>query len=60
MSVIETWTKKEFLQCMSDLYKEAYGIRPRGVDYESWSLQELKDEWKRLEVIAREEFWYQD
>ena len=30
--MIDTWTKEQFLQCMSDLYKEAFGVRPRGVN----------------------------
>ena len=33
MAVIDTWTKEQFLQCISDLYKEAFGVRPRGINY---------------------------
>ena len=59
-NTIDTWTKEQFLQCMSDLYKDAFGVRPRGINYSEWSLEELKTEWKRLEKIAIDEFWYQD
>jgi hypothetical protein len=60
MAVIDTWSKKEFLQCISDLYKEAFGVRPRGVNYSEWSVEELRTEWKRLEKIAIDEFWYNE
>jgi hypothetical protein len=60
MDIIETWTKEQFLQCISDLHKDAYGVRPRGINYHEWSVEELRTEWKRLEKIAIDEFWYQD
>ena len=58
--MINTWTKEQFLQCISDLYKDEYGVRPRGINYHEWSVEELRTEWKRLEKIAIDEFWYQD
>jgi len=48
MAVIDTWSKKEFLQVMSDAYKDAHGVRPRGINYSEWSLKELKDEFLML------------
>ena len=60
MSVIDTWTKEQFLQCISDLYKEAFGVRPRGINYSEWSVEELRTEWKRLEKLAIDEFWYNE
>tara|TARA_B100001173_G_scaffold204917_1_gene176723 strand:+ start:733 stop:891 length:159 start_codon:yes stop_codon:yes gene_type:complete len=48
MAIIDTWSKKEFLQVMSDVYKEAFGVRPRGINYSEWSLKELKDEFIKL------------
>jgi hypothetical protein len=50
--MIDTWTKKQFLQVMSDAYKEAHGIRPRGINYEEWSTKELKIEFLTLSQIA--------
>ena len=60
MATVDTWTKEQFLQCISDLHKEAYGFRDRNVNYFEWTREELLAEWKRLEVIARDEFWYHD
>ena len=51
-NIIDTWTKKEFLQVMSDVYKDAYGVRPRGIKYSEWSLKELKDEFLKLSRVA--------
>ncbi len=50
--MIDTWTKKQFLQVMSDAYKEAHGIRTRGINYEEWSTKELKIEFLTLSQIA--------
>ena len=56
--IIDTWTKKEFLQVMSDAYKDAHGIRPRGIKYSEWSLAELKDEFLTLcKIAADNEKW---
>ena len=33
----------ECLMWVSDLYKDVYGIRPRGYDFHNWSFQELTD-----------------
>jgi len=60
MAIIDTWTKEQFLQCISDLYKEAFGVRPRGINYSEWSVEELRTEWKRLEKLAIDEFWYNE
>ena len=35
--MIDTWTKKQFLQCISDLHKDAYGYRDRSVNYFDWT-----------------------
>ena len=43
MDVIDSWSKEEFLQVMSDVYKDTFGIRPRGINYSEWSLEELKE-----------------
>lgn len=48
LDIINTWGKKEFLQVMSDTFKAAYGVRPRGVNYSDWTLEELKEEFLEL------------
>ena len=35
--------KDECLRWISDLYKDVYGFRPRGYNFEAWSFQELTD-----------------
>ena len=35
--------KNECLMWISDLYKDVYGFRPRGYNFETWSFQELTD-----------------
>lgn len=39
---------------MSDLHKDAYGFRPRGMDFASWSMEELEAEASRYEAITKE------
>jgi hypothetical protein len=39
-----------------DMYKDAYGFRPRGIDTSAWTLEQFEDEFKSLgEAIDREE-----
>ena len=39
-----------------DMYKDAYGVRPRGVDTTGWSLEQFEAEFKILgEAINQEE-----
>jgi hypothetical protein len=59
-TTIDTWTKEQFLMCISDLHKEVNGYRDRSVNYFEWTVEELRAEWKRLETISIDEFWYQD
>ena len=48
----------EQAQCIYwDMYKDAYGTRPRGIDTSEWTLEQFEAEFKLLgEVIEREEF----
>ena len=40
----------------SDMYKDAHGFRPRGVDTSNWTLEDFGREFDRLEqIIDREE-----
>jgi len=36
--------KDELIQTLWDLFKDVHGIRPRGMDYDRWSLTDL--EWE--------------
>lgn len=47
----------EQAQCMFwDMYKDAYGVRPRGIDTSGWTLQQFEAEFKQLsEVIEAED-----
>jgi hypothetical protein len=47
----------EQAQCIHwDMYKDAYGVRPRGIDTSAWTLEDFEAEFKILgEVIEREE-----
>jgi len=40
----------------SDMYKDAYGVRPRGVDTSAWTLEQFEAEFKILgQAIEQEE-----
>ena len=41
-------SRESYLQIMSDVYKEAYGVRPRNVNYHEWTLEELESEFVKL------------
>ena len=46
MNTFKIENQKDFDDCLmwiSDLYKDVYGQRPRGYDFQSWSFQELQD-----------------
>lgn len=47
----------EQAQCMYwDMYKDAYGVRPRGIDTTDWSLEQFESEFAVLgRVIEQEE-----
>jgi len=53
----EEMSPLEQAQCMYwDMYKDAYGVRPRGIDTTLWSLEDFEAEFKDLaKVIEREE-----
>ena len=60
MSEFTTWEQMSDLeqaQCIYwDMYKDAYGVRPRGIDTSTWTLQDFQQEFASLqEVIVREE-----
>ena len=60
MEQLKSWedmTDLEQAQCTYwDMYKDAYGYRPRGVDTSTWTLAEFEIEFASLgSVIQREE-----
>ena len=60
MSEFTTWEQMSDLeqaQCQYwDMYKDAYGVRPRGIDTSTWTLAEFQAEFADLgQVINREE-----
>lgn len=60
MEEFKTWEEMSDLeqaQCQYwDMYKDAYGVRPRGVDTSTWTLADFEMEFASLgAVIQREE-----
>lgn len=60
MEEFKTWeemSEVEQAQCMFwDMYKDAYGVRPRGIDTTGWTLEDFHQEFDILsKVIEREE-----
>ena len=39
-----------------DLYKDAYGFRPRGINTSKWTLNQFDEEFARLEQIIHENY----
>jgi hypothetical protein len=52
MEAFKTWedmTALEQMQCQYwDMYKDAYGVRPRGVDTTTWTEADFEAEFRRL------------
>ena len=45
----DTMTRQEELQCIYwDMYKDAYGIRPRGIDTSNWTEEAFVKEFEHL------------
>ena len=68
MEAFKTWEEMTVLERYScqfwDMYKDAYGVRPRGIDTSAWTEAEFEAEFVRLgktidenytEQLAREE-----
>lgn len=60
MSEFKSWEEMSVLEQYAcqywDMYKDAYGVRPRGVDTSSWTEAEFEAEFKILgEAINQEE-----
>jgi hypothetical protein len=59
MSEFTTWEQMSDLeqaQCQYwDMYKDAYGVRPRGVDTSAWTLADFDAEFQLLGEIIKQE-----
>lgn len=60
MSEFKSWEEMSVLEQMQcqywDMYKDAYGVRPRGIDTTQWTEEEFMSEFETLgRVIEREE-----
>ena len=52
----EEMTALEQAQCTYwDIYKDAYGVRPRGVDTSGWTLEDFEAEFRLLGTIIEQE-----
>ena len=49
-----TFDREGILQTMSDYHKEAYGYRPRGIDYKSMSNEELSEVCARYSAVCKQ------
>ena len=59
MEAFKTWeemtTLEQYACTYWDMYKDAFGIRPRGIDTSSWSEADYLVEFKELEEIIERE-----
>ncbi len=60
MEAFKSWEEMSVLEQYScqfwDMYKDAYGVRPRGIDTSTWSESDFEQEFASLgSVIQREE-----
>jgi hypothetical protein len=46
--------REEMIQIYSDFHKDAYGFRPRGIDYDSMSLEDLEADFARFAEVCKE------
>ena len=51
----ETEYKHELIQTLWDLFKDVHGVRPRGMDYDRWSLTDLEFEVAMLQRSLEDE-----
>lgn len=54
MTSITSETRQETLSIISDFWKEAYGSRPRGINFDAYSNEELDELWSELSAICSE------
>lgn len=54
MTTSELTPRESMIQIYSDFHKEAYGFRPRGIDYDSMSLEDLEADFARFAEVCKE------
>lgn len=58
MEAFKAWEDlSELEQCREtywDMYKDAYGFRPRGVDTDNWTVEQFMAEFDHLEQVIQE------
>ena len=53
--------RDSLIQIYSDFHKDAYGFRPRGVNYHEFTLEELQADFARFERVCDEEAkWFEE
>ena len=60
MSDLKSWEEMSDLERAActywDMYKDAHGVRPRGIDTSAWTLEQFEQEFQHLgDVIEQEE-----
>ena len=58
MEQFKTWEEmtvlEQYANTYSDLYKDAYGVRPRGTDFLDWTEEEFRKQFARLEGTIKD------
>ena len=54
MMTLELTPRESMIQIYSDFHKDAYGFRPRGIDYSSMTLEELEADFARFAEVCKE------
>jgi len=53
MNEFKSWEEMTVLEQYAcqfwDMYKDAYGVRPRGIDTSTWTLEQFEDEFESLQ-----------
>ena len=59
MEQFKTWEEMSVLEQYActywDMYKDAYGVRPRGIDTSTWTLEDFSKEFDLLGKVIEEE-----
>ena len=56
--MFKSWEEMSLLEQMQcqywDMYKDAYGVRPRGIDTSTWTLEQFDAEFKHLGAVIED------
>ena len=59
MEDFKSWEEMSILEQMAcqywDMYKDAYGVRPRGIDTSTWTEEQFLDEFDSLGAVIEQE-----